>query len=1446
MILIAGYCMVPIIGTLNSGVSNTQAYELRAMMQNLAESKLNELTSKAVFLGEQIADSTETVPFPNTTDAYFHLVITVEVKNPVSVTAQYDPGHPLAGAQNQNLKSVSVKVALQEAEPAVEPVTLTTLLDRPPLPGDKLYAAVPAQKLIYVINPKTHQQEDVFDLTASGHTPVHLAVHPNGEWLAIKDPRRVLLMDIRSNSSSRGQMTEVYDGGAANSVCGSSNASDDTSDSTYTRSDRGLVFRTDGKILYFTTHTSPAIIGLEVPTLPSPGSLPGSSWSPPTGFPTVTIGADSLDFELTEDGRLITCEHTGNHKVIHTHTHSAQTDFMPPWPANTGKLSHHRAVASSHDGNDLAFLYCGGSPNNYLGLVAGKSPTLLNDTLMVNTGVSGSDHYMDDLLFSRDDRWLFTCSSDPGQGKHIYAFSRTPGEFWSGSFFSWDVNSAANRFYNTGNAEGITTLKPSPYGKEIIADSKGSTVFFLNVKNLADSTGTICEQWIAPSSGLVSDVSGRIAEQIWIPCDGGAGKYTVECLDLFGGDGGKIDENKRISLSAAPKHATLTSGGDKLSLAVSGSWAPYEGDGFDFSATAMGVTVPTDANTEKLDKTIWLLDRSLITLNSRPGCSSHWGSFPGELSATGDCHNGFLLYKSDDKGDLVAAPVVGFGTKGAEGWRVKDAVAMHRRNGAYVLFNNSATDDSMLFWLEKSKSGGYSGTEDTDEYKIMHVWQKRFDGFPEGKPSRIALSPDDTTLVLYDPNAAGNQKLRVYDLNNQHFPVPTGVVIHAFNSNAGDFSSTPAQTPLNLKKALWRFNTTSNHNVNYPFNRYDGNTAGDGYNDTTRRYFGTWHQPGQVKVLGLMSYDAIRWFLGENYPSPSYTNGALWTETGSDYFYKFDNSGGGIFSLTAGPVFFQGETFHDSTGETEREGFGWVSDTGIADPNSCDQSTAGNPQIKLKSGGSYWNYPKVKEFRAFRFRPPLLKEIALDGTAPWPNKTSADGDSLFLAFHRDTSFPYLLIADQTGGKVYALDLFPVSAKFSITSGISGTIQDLRESPDGRRLIIATKNPDQVYLYDISYALPFGTIPSISLNTPKILDLPGDPVGIAVRPFSSFASRPNTYREVFDPSALSPDGSNYVARYGKNTCTLGNGGIYIVAGANGHDSGYTKKAVRFNPVEKQLYSLVDVPAPQANQSVFGLDNRIFSISGYNGAPVPSIFVYEPAITTGEWLHSTSATKNYDEFRNNGNTAIGGDHNAACLTPYGPVVFLGHAGTGVETAAFYPDARMNTGSPPLFGETLALPSSISHFDASAVCHYSRKDKKWYLFRVGGGTSGDTAINELIQRFDFDANSWGAGVNIGFKRVSHTACSFGDEILIFGGHDGSSKIDAYAYNPDSGKTRSLAVLPSASTFSTVTAPDAATAKPCGMGVAVCGPYVYLIDGATSATAGNDGAKVIRVYCP
>ena len=171
-------------------------------------------------------------------------------------------------------------------------------------------------------------------------------------------------------------------------------------------------------------------------------------------------------------------------------------------------------------------------------------------------------------------------------------------------------------------------------------------------------------------------------------------------------------------------------------------------------------------------------------------------------------------------------------------------------------------------------------------------------------------------------------------------------------------------------------------------------------------------------------------------------------------------------------------------------------------------------------------------------------------------------------------------------------------------------------------------------------------------------------------------------------------------------------------------------------------------------------------------------------------------------------IKGSDSAACSTPYGLVVTGGrnpeaHGTNTCNHAILYWPHAINKydGKYTEFGIPRSLPNLLtSRMQHTLVWH------KGKIYAIGGKDS-DTPRKEdsFAEYLDYNSSmSWqqikkeifkpdGNTTVESLKRFGHGACSFGDEIFIFGGQKTSARLNnAYAWNPDTNVVRRLTDLP------------------------------------------------------
>ena len=162
-----------------------------------------------------------------------------------------------------------------------------------------------------------------------------------------------------------------------------------------------------------------------------------------------------------------------------------------------------------------------------------------------------------------------------------------------------------------------------------------------------------------------------------------------------------------------------------------------------------------------------------------------------------------------------------------------------------------------------------------------------------------------------------------------------------------------------------------------------------------------------------------------------------------------------------------------------------------------------------------------------------------------------------------------------------------------------------------------------------------------------------------------------------------------------------------------------------------------------------------------------------------------------------------YSAACATPYGLAITGGRNTNVCNHAMLYWPHAINKydGSFTQFGIPRSLPDlSEARMQHALVWH------KGKIYAIGGkGASEVCAGDSFAEYLDYNNSSmtWqqidkdsvkpdGNDTVESLKRFNHGACSFGNEIFIFGGQSTSARLKtAYAWNPDTSVVRRLTDL-------------------------------------------------------
>ncbi len=1338
MVIVASSCMVPIIGILGHGLDQGKSFELKRAMRNVAESKMNDIMYRGFLEGVMPETVVTTVNYPNDTDPECQFTVSVEVISPLNVTT--NPAiSGLTGGQDPKLLGVSVKVTVAAPGPDVGEVSLFTMFDKPRQVPDMLYVSCPDDRTIYEVHPINHVETDNLIL-GSTYVPYQVAVHPNGEWLAIKaltntgvTTGRILLMDLRRASSKRGKAVSVTNdiSNLFGSTTGATAVPTNPPTGGY-RATGGLAFRPDGKVLYYTywntSNSEYRVNALTVGTLPTPGNLPSGTWSG-NDIDLPNFG-NVMSFRMGQDGYLYLVQ-AGNTSApivrINTETRAVET-LNPSWQYCAA--DNVRAFAPSWDGNELAFWMDGeGALKGELGFML-SGPTTAYKDFGVTQLTMGLADGVNDLLPSRDNRWYILPMHHNNSGsskERIGLIRRSLEGTWDSPDF--DLTDTNNVKAYSSQDDKMYQLRQSSNPREIIIEKFGeTTIQFFKLKDLL--SGTFSPTTFTPSGNQsISDVTGRTPEILWVgvtkPTAPAGKKHYLINFDLEGGAsrGRYTDDSMVPLLNDAPRFCALDGGGAYAYLAIANRQVPER-----LNVMTNNVDTPPYSDDEWPDfsgsgdntlcyphKGAWLLDNSLLLLVEKPGDNSSTGQTPSAV-------NGFRLFKSGTDGKITRTAALGWNFNyQTEGWRVKDVAAMHTRNGAYVLIGKSATtpsDASILLWIEKSKSRGLTGTELTLEYKIMAAWDSRYDGFPTRCPWTMSLSPDDSLLAFYCPIGNGSKgSVVVWDMRNLHFPAQPGLICQAYAQDpaagSGDFGAPPVLANVNPKvDCLTNFMTTGyNPQNDYPVYVWKDNNPGFTWTRATR-FSGYWYTSG-LKSLGNLSEYCSRWFLdGADQGNPAYggnwanwpgENGgvsyAAWNVSPSDSCHNFQLESFSRNTCGWNNMFIN-KSSANSTGAPTGPTFSGTPPTWPTLPTPARPATPA-----LTGGNTAWAPIPASEFRAFRFRPPVVADITLNGnwrgTGDVPDVDSrtdgvvtSDSDKEdAICWHRDRDRAILFYMHDTDEKVYGINLFDAGGNFTPLDmgsiiGNSADPTDIGVSPDGRRLIVNVPKETS------GYGLYLADINSTSFSNAKKYSLPSGykPSTFGVRPFNSFSSGQGTFND---------QGVVLSNLCGNQRAVMTDGGIVLAGGAAGVDQTAVTTVQKYDASRHgatPVSNLTALGTAVRNAAAFINDGSVFSVGGENTTPTVQSAV------------NCLSGGTYKNLQNNDNTDYPISQAGACATPYGPVLAGGRktvtnpfidAGGDMTTLSGKISQNKGSGDPTeaiFSGTTFQLAAGSGHYGSA----------------------------------------------------------------------------------------------------------------------------------------------------
>jgi len=753
MIIVAGNLMIPVIGTLQNGLERTNAYSHQDRMRTIAQSELTRILAESTYLRQPIVDyiATKTWPIddPQPVATY---VMEVKMLENIRLATLASPGkgdfpepENMIGTQPTNLKTVVVTVTyLPDEGDTVTPaqIRLFSMIAIPrSFNPNRVFIADKDNICIYAIDPKTRNVVETFDLprthpnktnTANHpYRPGNIAVHPNSNWVLTQRKTSLLLTDVAVQSPTRRTSVEVY---ATSTLY----LKDPTSNDEI-RKDRGVAFRPDGRYCYVTSN-SPA--GLSVYSVPDTF---GTIFALQRFFP---IADDKfVDLQVGDDGYIYIGDYNYDSRCfrrLNMYAPIAQAaleDYaLADWTTGSNPSKHAIAACPSRDGRDVYAVWEGGlvswSPSD-------NPATWTYAQITTPTSLSGED--LQDIQVTGDNTLAVVSSKRGGGNTRIYGLS-LPMEM--SKINPW---STPNQTAYPGSGDVTNQVILSPTLNEIWVDRKSAgTIYAIDDAGLAAGSYTTP---IPPStSGIPDDrtitfvpngdagcVTAKPPELVAVGCSNLSGVNSVEFIDPYAKF--HYEDLSQIA-SFTPSHLAFNGAGSRLSACYN-----------IFSSLPAEFDVFTQNNPAPIDPAGWG-----VTADRRP---THHVYFQngGRLilkCGTSTGNNGYLAF---DKNGVAHADV-DFNLTAS----MSDVVALND-GGALVLVNDFVNN-----WTRLDRIG--------PDAEVWTKWDSRFDNFPPQGATKMAVSPDDSLLALYNPRIAptGSVK-RTANMTSPSTPAPNNIIV---------------------------------------------------------------------------------------------------------------------------------------------------------------------------------------------------------------------------------------------------------------------------------------------------------------------------------------------------------------------------------------------------------------------------------------------------------------------------------------------------------------------------------------------------------------------------------------------------------------------------------------------------------------------------------------------
>ncbi|KAF1080380.1 MAG: hypothetical protein GQF41_3204 [Candidatus Rifleibacterium amylolyticum] len=806
--VIAGYCILPVVGTMQGGIRHTENFNHREKLRLLARSRLNKELAAGAFDHSAVNSAptyhyvfrhpvsedyvsidaeitTDNASFPDLIspsglgidDLMYSYQVNVSVRENVIIATTSSSIDPDMLKAPRGLKAVVVNAELLDGPYviATDSISYFSLLTVPSFGDQFIWISNSSMLRILAIDASTRTIAETFQLPLNpakldkapdegehdDFRPWNIDLHPSRRLIGIQGKFDIKLLNVDKSHSSYQQSSGLV-ATATHPTATTDYYGETDKDSSKAEKDRGLVFRPDGKYFFVTAHKDKALYVYQIEVATDTSS---SWWPPPVTFirrfglkaaengSSETEDDDFTDLIAGSDGYLyLALKSTKN--VIRFPMYPES--FTGNWTYETlVQPVDNKKVNSVWTSNDGKYVY----------VLSEEEPKVAQFSSMplsrIGIAAFNSDDNFRDFKLSHDSRYLMLTDKKDAtnlgglRGKLVNEidFAATPS----------GIN--LTRAYPYKLKSDLSVL--SPTGNDILFTNKDKPeLYFIDTASLAANiyTSSIPADRILTydsSNKPCADIVTRVPEHMLIGAGNSAADSTIEFFDLHTF---RFDEDRRISsLRGIPRTIGVSPQGTRFKV------------GYDSVVKGVDAYNMIDSSNISVDE---LSGNSRIvsyaaddeTVRHASGVATYSANFYAslEVNGSGGSFNGYWIENS---------PGSSFGDSALDvAWVPQDMKAMP--NGGFLMLYRKSDGSAMLDWVGKIKWGADKG-----KYQRFARW------ISPSAPSTLPTSPEPGNPGNVDTSVGCIQLLQA-----SNFPV--GTTITHVTYTTGPFAGTRYFTPV--------------------------------------------------------------------------------------------------------------------------------------------------------------------------------------------------------------------------------------------------------------------------------------------------------------------------------------------------------------------------------------------------------------------------------------------------------------------------------------------------------------------------------------------------------------------------------------------------------------------------------------------------------------------------